>query len=148
MKREGISAEEARYILKKDNDERRKWGLQLYGYDTRDSRLYDLVVHIKRKKVDDAVDLILYAARMPCFQTTPESQKIINDLALAAEVKAALAEEFPTSEVTAKDGSAFVKIEAPLSQQEKVTNGIKRIAENVAGVKEVSIHVIPLMGAD
>ena len=69
-------------------------------------------------------------------------------MALAAEVKAALAEEFPTSEVTAKDGSAFVKIEAPLSQQEKVTNGIKRIAENVAGVKEVSIHVIPLMGAD
>ena len=74
MKREGISAEEARYILKKDDDERRKWGLQLYGYDTRDSRLYDLVVHIKRKKVDDAVDLILYAARMPCFQTKPESQ--------------------------------------------------------------------------
>jgi cytidylate kinase len=26
LKREGISAEEARYILKKDDDERRKWG--------------------------------------------------------------------------------------------------------------------------
>ncbi len=148
MKREGISAEEARYILRKDDDERRKWGLQLYGYDTRDSSLYDLVVHIKRKKVDDAVGLILYAARMPCFQTTPESQKIINDLTLAAEVKAALVNQFPTSGVTAKDGSVFVKIEIPLSQQEKTTNAIKRIAENIDGVKEVSIHVMPLMGTD
>jgi cytidylate kinase len=148
MKREGISAEEARYILKKDDDERRKWGLQLYGHDTLDSNLYDLVVHIKRKKVDDAVDLILYAARMPCFQTTPESQKIINDLTLAAEVKAALVNEFPTSGVTAKDGAVFVKIETPLSHQEKTTNAIKRIVENIDGVKEVSVYVTPIIGVD
>ncbi len=147
MKRENISAEEARYILKKDDDERRKWGLQLYGHDTRDSSLYDLVVQIKTKKVDDAVNLILYAARMPCFQTTPESQKIIDDMTLAAELKAALVEEFPTSEVTAKDGIALVKIEAPLSRQEKTTTAIKKIAETIDGVKEVRVHVIPLMGA-
>jgi hypothetical protein len=148
MKREGISAEEARYILKKDDDERRKWSLQLYGHDTLDSSLYDLVVHIKRKKVGDVVDLILYAARMPCFQTTPESQKIINDLTLAAEVKAALVSEFPTSRVTAKDGSVFVKIEIPLSHQEKTTNALKRIAENIDGVKEVNVYVTPLINVD
>jgi len=148
MKREGISDEEARYILKKDDDERRKWGLQLYGHDTLDSTLYDLVVHIKRNKIDDVVDLILYAARMTCFQTTPESQKLINDLTLAAEVKAALVNEFPTSGVTAKNGAVFVKIELPLSQQEKTTNAIKKIAENIDGVKEVGVYVTPLIGAD
>lgn len=148
MKREGISAEDARYILKKDDDERRKWGLQLYGYDTRDSSLYDLVVHIKTIRVRDAVDLILHAARMPCFQTTPESQKIIDDLALAAKVKAALVDDFPTSGVTAKDGAVFVKIEIPLSQQEKTMDGIKRIAENIEGVKEVDVYATPLLGID
>jgi cytidylate kinase len=148
MKREGISSEEARYILKKDDDERRKWGLQLYGHDTLDSTLYDLVVHIKRKKIEDAVGLILYAARMTCFQTTPESQKIINNLTLCAELKAALVSEFPTSEVTAKDGSVFVKVEIPLTQQEKTTNAIKKIAEDIDGVKEVSVYVTPLMGID
>ena len=148
MKREGISAEEARYILKKDDDERRKWGLQLYGHDTRDSSLYDLVVHIKTIRVGDAVDLILHAARMPCFQTTPESQKIINDLTLAAEVKAALVNQFPTSGVTAKDGSVFVKIEIPLSHREKTTDAIKRIAENIDGVKEVDVYVTPLIDVD
>ncbi|MEJ2656536.1 MAG: cytidylate kinase-like family protein [Desulfobacterales bacterium] len=148
MKREGISAEEAQYILKKDDDERRRWGLQLYGHDTIDSSLYDLVVHIKRKKVDDAVDLILYAARMPCFQTTAESQKIINDLTLAAEVKAALVNEYPTSEVTAEDGSVHVKIEARLSHQAKTTNEIKSISEGVDGVKSVDVYVSPLIGVD
>jgi cytidylate kinase len=118
MKRENISAEEARYILRKDDDERRKWGLQLYGRDTLDSSLYDLVVHI------------------------------LDDLTLAAELKAALVDEFPTSEVTAKDSCAFVKIELPISQQEKATDKIKQIAETVPGVKEVDVYVIPLIGAD
>jgi hypothetical protein len=148
MKRENIPADEARYILKKDDDERRKWGLQLYGRDTLDSSLYDLVVHIKTKKVDDAVGLILYAARMSCFQTTPESQKILDDLTLAAELKTALVDEFPTSEVTAKDSAAFVKLELPLSQQQKATDRIKQIAETVPGVKEINVHLIPMMGAD
>jgi len=94
------------------------------------------------------VGLILYAARMSCFQTTPESQKILDDLTLAAELKTALVDEFPTSEVTAKDGSGFVKIELPLSQQQKATDRIKQIAETVPGVKVIDVHVIPLMGAD
>jgi hypothetical protein len=148
MKREGISAEEARYILRKDDDERRKWGLQLYGRDTRDSSLYDLVVHIKTMRVADAVNLILDAAKMPCFQTKPESQKIIDDLTLAAEVNAALINEFPKSGVTAKNGAVFVNIEIPLSHQEKTTDAIKRIAENIDGVKEVNVTVTPLLEAD
>ena len=148
MKREGISAEEARYILRKDDDERRKWGLQLYGRDTRDSSLYDLVVHIKTMRVADAVNLILDAAKMPCFQTKPESQKIIDDLTLAAEVNAALINEFPKSGVTAKNGAVFVNIEIPLSHQEKTTDAIKRIAENMDGVKEVNVNVTPLLEAD
>jgi len=98
--------------------------------------------------MDDVVDLILYAARMTCFQTTLESQKILDDLTLAAEVKAALVNEFPTSEVTAKNGAVFVKIEIPLSQQEKTTNAIKIIAENIDGVKEVAVYVIPLIDVD
>jgi hypothetical protein len=94
------------------------------------------------------VGLILYAARMPCFQTTPESQKIINDLTLAAEVKAALVNEFPTSMVKAKDGAVHVKIETRLSYQEQTINSIKRIAEGIDGVKEADVYVSPLIGVD
>jgi translation elongation factor EF-1beta len=63
-------------------------------------------------------------------------------------VKAVLVNDFPTSGVTAKDGAVFVKIEIPLSQQEKTMDAIKRIAENIEGVKEVDVYATPLLGVD
>jgi len=143
MKREGISAEEARYTLTKDDDERRKWGLQLYGHDTKDCSLYDLVVHIKTKTVEDAVDLVMYAARLPCYQTTPETQQMIEDLALAAEAKAALVDEFPNSETFSKEGVVSVRIDAPPIQEKQVVEKVKKILEKMDGVQEVRVHVIP-----
>ncbi len=76
MKRENLTEEKARYLLKKDDDERRKWSLTLYGIDTWDPGLYDIVLKIKRLTVDDAVKIVLDALKLPCFQSTPESQRI------------------------------------------------------------------------
>ena len=144
MNRQNISTEEARYIIKKDDDERRKWSIKLYGQDTWDSNLYDLVVHIKTKSVDDAVDLVLHASKFSCFQTTHESQKMVEDLALAAEVKAVLVDVFPNSETSAKDGVVLVTIEAPVIQEEQIMNKIKNIIHGkVTGFKDVRVHVIP-----
>jgi cytidylate kinase len=89
MRREKISAEEARNILKKDDDERRRWGIQLYGVDTWDPMLYDIVLHVKSLTVDDAVDLISKATQLPHFQATPESQRLMDEMAQAAAVEAA-----------------------------------------------------------
>ena len=88
MRRENISAEEARHILRKDDDERRRWGIQLYGVDTWDPKLYDMVLHIKSLTVDDAVDLISQAAQLPRFQATPESQRLLDDMVRAAGAEA------------------------------------------------------------
>ncbi len=89
MRRENISAEEARHILRKDDDERRRWGIQLYGVDTWDPKLYDMVLHIKSLTVDDAVDLVSKAAQLPRFQATPESQRLLDDMVRAAGAEAA-----------------------------------------------------------
>jgi cytidylate kinase len=88
MRRENISAEEARRILRKDDEERRKWSLALYGIDTWDSSLYDLVLHIKTMAVDDAVSTIRRALELPRFQTTPDSQAILDKLVLRAQALA------------------------------------------------------------
>lgn len=89
MRREKISADEARNILRKDDDERRRWGIQIYGVDTWDPKLYDMVLHIKSLTVDDAVDLISKAAQLPRFQTTPESQRLLDDMVREAGAEAA-----------------------------------------------------------
>jgi cytidylate kinase len=85
MAREKISAEEALFVLKKDDEERRKWGIQVYGMDPWDSRLYDMVINICTLSLDDAVDIIYGVLQKPTFQTTPKSQKMIDDLAISAK---------------------------------------------------------------
>jgi len=140
--RENISEAKALYILKKDDDERRKWGLRIYGIDTWDSSLYDMVLHIKTLTVEDAADIICQAVRKQVFETTIESQKILNNLLLSAKVHAALVKVSPTIRVTADDGVVTIgDIEAPLNVTNEVFNEIRRIAEKTEGVKDVILGI-------
>ncbi len=144
MKRENISAEEARLILKKDDDERRKWGLSLYGADTRDSRFYDIVLNIKNMSVDNAVELILQAVQLPCFQTTPESQKILDDMVLTSRLQEALVHQFPNVEVAVKKDGVFVSVTGHLNQKAEITRRIEDIIHKTAdGVGNIDVHVNP-----
>ncbi|WP_321495574.1 cytidylate kinase-like family protein [uncultured Desulfobacter sp.] len=143
VRRESISAEKARYILKKDDDERRKWGLRLYGIDTSDSRLYDMVLNIKNISVADAADLICQTVRKPNFNTTTESTKILENELLSAKVHAALVKTYPKLIVTADDGTVTIGgSEGPWDIKNDTYDEIKSIAENVDGVKKVimSMH--------
>ena len=144
MKRENISAEKARYILKKDDDERRKWSLQLFGTDTWDSRLYDLVLHIKSLTVDDAVEILFETARKPIFQTTPRSKEILENLALAARVQMKLVKLDPTIHISAEEGVVNItNINKTLVANSNALAEMKKLAENVDGVKEVVLNVFP-----
>jgi cytidylate kinase len=89
VKREGISPSKAREIIMKDDEERRKWALHLYGADWWDATLYDLVIHLKTITVDDAVSILCYMVQLPGFQTTPESQEAIDNLMEAARMEMA-----------------------------------------------------------
>jgi cytidylate kinase len=89
VKREGITAAKARETLLRDDEERRKWAQHLYGADWWDATLYDLVINLKTITVDDAVDLLIQAVKLPGFQTTPESQQAIDTLVAAARMEAA-----------------------------------------------------------
>jgi cytidylate kinase len=141
MRREKISADEARYILKKDDDERRRWGIQIFGIDTWDPMLYDMVLHIKTLTVDDAVDLISHAAKLPHFQATPESQRLVDDMALAAGIEAVLVEEFPSAKVEAKNGEVFVSIQGTLGEENETVALVQRIANRAAGI-EVKVQYL------
>jgi len=89
VKREGISEANAREIIVKDDEERRKWALHLYGADWWDATLYDLVIHLKSITVDDAVGLLCHMVQLPGFQTTLESQEAINSLVEATKMEMA-----------------------------------------------------------
>lgn len=144
MKRENISADKALYILKKDDDERRRWSLHLYGTDPWDSRLFDMVLHIKTLSVEDAIEMIIDTVRKPIFQTTAQAHKIMDDLALAAKVQAKLVDLVPKIKVDADDGVIYVgNIGEALKVENKTNVEIKKIAGQIEGVKELKFAYYP-----
>lgn len=145
MERENISEEEARRIIQKDDKERQKWSMALYGIDTTDSSLYDMVLHIHKLTVDDAVDIISQAARLPHFQTTEESHKIIHDLLIASKVKIAVIDHWPDIKVKADDGLVTIYVEAPMEHEGKIDKKIVEAARMVDGVNKVRVVISPIM---
>jgi cytidylate kinase len=143
MQREGISRDEARYVLKKDDHERRQWGLRLFGVDTWDASLYDLVIHIHKITVEDAVDMICNTARLEHFRTTAQSREVMDNLVLAARVKAALVDTCPSVRVRATDRTVYVDTQAGPTVAEHLGKELRVLAEQVPGVKEVRIDVSP-----
>jgi cytidylate kinase len=140
METEGVSEAKAYEILNKRDEEREKWGKYLYGLNVSDPNLYDVVINIQKLSVDDAVELICKAIGLQKFKTTPESKQVMEDLALAAEVRAVLMKEKPTREVTAKKGIVTVKIEASFYQEADLAGKIEKICNSIAGVKGIKVE--------
>lgn len=141
MQREDISMEKALYTLKKDDEERRKWGLHIHGTDTWDSRLYDMVLHIGTLTVADAVELISIAVQKPQFLATPESRQILEDLTAAARLQAKLVDLDHRVEVVVQGGVAYLQspgnvliTDAPLRDQ------VERVALDCDGIEAIAFQ--------
>jgi cytidylate kinase len=142
MERDGISRKQALRFIKGLDAERRKWSQGLYGIDTEDASLYDLVIHIRKITVDDAADIICDTVGLKQFQTTPESQQAMDDLALAAEAKAVLIGMAPDVEVSAQKGVVYVETGAPPSTELALTQDIKKALKAVPGIRETQVRVL------
>ena len=138
MKRDEISQKEAQDVLRKDDEERRRWGLKLYGTDTWDSRLYDMVLLVDRLSVDNAVELIIQASKTPAFQTTAESQRIINDKLLCAKIHAMLVNFSLLIEVEVSNGIVTLSnIGEVLRTDKSIREKIESLIREIEGVKEI-----------
>jgi cytidylate kinase len=142
MKRENISEDQARYILKRDDEERRKWSLYLHGIDTWNPDNYDLVINIGSLTVDDAVEIIRGTAGLPRFQATEASRGKVNDLWIAAKVKSELF-QYPNARVAASGGRAFVTVKAPREQEGRITPIIEDIVGRIDGLTGLELRVDP-----
>ncbi len=148
MERTGISREEALRTLKNDDDERRKWSKYLYGIDTWDPSLYDMVIHIKKISAGNAADIICQTVGLKQFKTTPESQKALDGLLIVARVKVALIDVRPDVQVYAKDGTIVVRTKGSGLEEKGLVEKIKRIAASVSGVKDVDVDFEPYIFGD
>ncbi len=143
MEKDNLNREQAAEFLEKDDNDRKTWSYQLYGMDTTDSKLYDLVIHIDKLTIDNAVDLICDAARQPQFVPTAQSQQAIEDLALAAKIRAVLIDEYPTCAVASEAGAVAVSVRASVRMDTRLSDIIKEKTMKVPGVSSVSVRLRP-----
>jgi len=143
MNKEKISREEAERIIKNDDEQRRKWSISLHGIDTANPSLYDLLIHIGNLSTEDAAEIICQAAKLKCFQTTPQSQKTIDDMALAAQVKASLSKINPHIEVTLNNDEVEIRAKFSVPDSQLVER-LKEAAKPIAGNRTVNISMLPI----
>jgi len=137
-----LSESEARAYVAKVDDQRRRWTRYLYGVDWQDPGLYDIVLNLERSSIADACEVIAHMARQQaCFQFGPECRQSMNDLALACQVKAALALDKETGHlefgVTAT--GSRVRVSGRIGALDLIDD-IRRVAGGVPGVREVNLE--------
>jgi len=79
------------------------------------------------------LDIIKCALKDPCFQTTPEGQKLVDEMSLAARIEAALIEDIPSIQVEAKEAEVFIYLKRDLCKDKELISRIKRLASKVSG---------------
>ncbi len=136
-----ITEQDAISAIEKLDEQRSKWSRLLYGIDISDPIFYNLVLNIRKISVDDAVDLLMHAASLEIFQATAESQAAMDDLVLAAEVKAALIEVKFDIDVSAQNGAVYVNTSALRSKRDELQKQIQAAVSGISGIKELRIHM-------
>jgi len=117
----------------------------LFGVDWTRPEHYDLVLNTSDDTWDFYTDFLVAAARHPRYQPTPDSVQRVNDLSLAAQVRAALANDPSTQsvniEVTAQAGHAVLKgvVFSPA-----VLMAATALAQRVPGVTSVACETVEI----
>ncbi len=143
QKRDNVNKEKAKQILENLDEARRKWSMYLYGIDTKAAGLYDVILHVDCIRVDGAVDILYNIAKRPCFQTSPESQKKLKDMVIAARAYALIVDKFPEANVKCKNGVVLVSVESALAVEKRLASKFSKLLKNIDGVEEVKTYVIP-----
>lgn len=148
MERNNVSSEEAANFVRKIDEERCKWSFYVTGFDPQDPSLYDLIFNASVTSIDNIVENIIQYIQKPAFQTTQESQRKIEDLLLAAKVKASLVNDFPKAEVSVQEGIAYVKVKSSLPQEDLVLQEVKGKVLNIPELKDIIVNVLPLQSEE
>ncbi len=144
MRRENCTAEEARYMLMKDDEERRRWSMALYGKDTWNSCLYDMVLRINTLQVDDVVGVLEGVIRKGRFDASPESLAMLRERTLLANIHAKVVNSSPQVIVTMEEGVAtLINLDGGLKNDGEQRRKTAAMLKDTYGLKDV-IFAMPV----
>jgi len=109
-----------------------------FGVNWRDPELYDLVLSTERLSVDECVDEVEGLMKKRCFQETPESTRMVENLSLEWAVRSAMRRDERTAdaEFTVQVSDGVAKLTGVVETQAEA-NAAADVARAVEGVKDV-----------
>ncbi len=109
-----------------------------FGVNWREAENYDLVLSTERMSVDECVEEIESMMRLPRFQETPESIRLVSDLAVEWSTRAALRRDPRTSalNISIEPEAGKVRLAGIVDTPEQV-EAAAEIAARVEGVERV-----------
>lgn len=138
-----LGADMARQRVVADEQSRMAWTDELLGMQPWDHTLYDVIIPMDRKGVDEAVQSILGHARRDIPQPDHADRQALEDFCLAAEVEFALARQGHVVPVRARAGEVELTISRNVIMLSRLKKELQSIAAGVAGVREVSVRLSP-----
>jgi cytidylate kinase len=137
----------ARHEIEVDDAARAARMGEAFGVNWGDPVLYDLTLNTERVAIRTCVDQVVALARSPGFQETPESRRILEDLALQARARAALKADPRTASidivVDVKEGRVALR-GIVLDDREKALG--QEIISKLPGVKGVDDELRTMAG--
>lgn len=109
-----------------------------FGLNWRDAEHYDLVLSTERLSVEECVDEVERVMQFPCFQETPESIRLVEDLALEWSVRSALRRDARTADtqITVKGDGGVVRLQGVVDSQQQ-SEAVAEVARAVEEAKSV-----------
>jgi osmotically-inducible protein OsmY len=109
-----------------------------FNVNWRDAEHYDLVLSTERLSVEECVAQVEAAMALPRFQETPESVRMVEDLALEWAVRSALRREARTADVsiTVKGEGGVVRLLGVVDSQVQ-SDAAAQVARAVEGARSV-----------
>ncbi|MGE4505595.1 MAG: AAA family ATPase [Desulfovibrionaceae bacterium] len=145
IRRTGDSYEDALRILSREDDVRKQWHQQLFGQDALGPDPYDLSLNLHNLGVDRAARIIVDAASAAMEQDGSALQSILMDLALAAKAEALLLDHFGDAQAEVRGGTAYVRVEASIVQEEAAGARARTVLSALPGIREAHVGIIPSM---
>jgi osmotically-inducible protein OsmY len=108
-----------------------------------DPEHYDVVLNTKRISVQECVSEVLALARAPQFEETEDSRQKLEDLALAARVRAALRRAPETREARVQVSSETGRITLSGASSTDEMLAFVEVASAVPGVRDVAYRTRP-----
>jgi len=137
-----VSQEKAKKIVRRKENQRKRWSIEAFGRDETDSSFYDMSINISQIDPEEAVSMLVTATGYRKFKPMTYSMECMRDRELIGRVHVALLKGFPNARVQARGGTVVVEIKALKREKSRKVSAVKELVGKISGVHHVEVHII------